>query len=171
MAKFTVRDMAIVAVLTTILFVQEELLSFLPNVQLTFFLIILFSKKLGIAKTSIMIFIHVILDNLVLASFNIFLVVAMMVAYMIIPITTNTIFKKVENNIYLALIGILYSFIYSWIMILPSIAIYDLTVEAYLLGDIWWEIVLALSTFVSVLWLYSPCSRLLDNLLENRTND
>ena len=47
------KDITIIAVMTTILFVQEQLLASLPGIQLTVFLITLFSKKLGFAKTSI----------------------------------------------------------------------------------------------------------------------
>lgn len=164
--KFNVKDIALVAVLTTILFVQEELLSILPNIQLTFFLIILFSKKLGIVKTCVMIFIHVILDNIVMGSFNILMIVTMIVSYMIIPFTICTIFKKTENNIILALAGIVYSFVYSWLLVIPSMIILDITFIAYVSADLIWEIVLALSSFISVLLLYPPMSKLLDNLLE-----
>ena len=42
-----VKDITLIAVLTSILFVQKQLLSFLPNIQLTFFFLVLFSKKLN----------------------------------------------------------------------------------------------------------------------------
>ena len=61
--KYT-KDLVLIALLTSILFLQEQLLSFIPNVQLTFFLIVLYSKKLGIVKSSLIILIYVIIDNL-----------------------------------------------------------------------------------------------------------
>ena len=62
--KLSVRDLTLIAVLTTVLFVSEQLLSFIPNVQLTVFLIVLYSKRVGFVKTSIVTIIHVLLDNL-----------------------------------------------------------------------------------------------------------
>ena len=41
----TIKDLIILALLATILYVQEEVLTFLPNIQLTIFLIVLYSKK------------------------------------------------------------------------------------------------------------------------------
>ena len=64
------KDITIIAVMTTILFVQEQLLASLPGIQLTVFLIVLFSKKLGLAKTSIIIVLHVLLDNFYMSSFS-----------------------------------------------------------------------------------------------------
>ena len=55
MSKITIRDITIIVVLTAILFVQEAILSFIPNFQLTVFLVILYSKKLGTLKTTIII--------------------------------------------------------------------------------------------------------------------
>ena len=63
-SRISVKDIAIMAVMTSILFVQEQLLSSLPGVQLTIFLILLFSKKFGLIKTVIIVIIHVLLDNL-----------------------------------------------------------------------------------------------------------
>ena len=37
----TTKDIALIAVLTGVLFVQEQLLSFIPNVQLTVFLLVI----------------------------------------------------------------------------------------------------------------------------------
>ena len=53
------KDIAIIAVMTTILFVQEQLLSGLPGIQLTVFLIILYSKKFGLGKASLIVILHV----------------------------------------------------------------------------------------------------------------
>jgi len=42
MKKMSVKRLVIISILTAILFVQEQILSFIPNIQLTFLLIILF---------------------------------------------------------------------------------------------------------------------------------
>ena len=84
MKKITIKDMVIIAVCTAILFVQEELLSFLPNIQFTVFLIVLYSKKLGFFKTSFIVIIHTILDNLFMGSFNIIYFPFMLLGWLLI---------------------------------------------------------------------------------------
>ena len=64
------KDIALIAIFSVILFVQEQLFSFIPNVQLTVFLLVLYSKVLGFKKTALIILIHTILDNLINGSLN-----------------------------------------------------------------------------------------------------
>lgn len=166
MNKITVKDIALMAVLTALLFVQEQLLSFIPNVQLTFLLIILFSKKLGTIKTLIITLCHVLLDNLFMSSFNILFVGFNLIGYAIIPITLNTIFKRIDSNIILGLLGILYSLIYSWLYIIPNVIITDLDLLAYFIADIPFELILCFSSLLTIVLLYNPLSKVLENLLE-----
>ena len=108
------RSITLIALFTALLFIQEQLLSFIPNIQLTFFLIILFSKKLKPIESILICFIYVILDNLALGNSYFIFVPFMLLGILIIPLSLNTIFKKVESNFHLALLGILFSFIYSF---------------------------------------------------------
>ena len=103
-SRLTVRDMALIAMFAAILFIQEEALTFIPNVQLTVFLLVLYSKRLGFIKTSIIIIIHVILDNLVMGSFSVIWTPAMFVGWMLIPTNICTAFRHVENFIVLDLL-------------------------------------------------------------------
>lgn len=166
MKVLTIKDIALIALLAAIVFVLEQLLSFLPNIQLTVFLIILFSKKIGFIKTTLIVTIHVLLDNLFMGSFNIYMLSFMYIGWMMIPITLTTLFKKVNSPISLALLSILYSFIYSWIMIIPSCILFELNFKEYIIADILFEIILASSSFISTLWLYKPCEKVLNILQE-----
>ena len=160
--KLTIKDLALMAILTTLLFVQEQLLSFIPNVQLTVFLIVLFSKKLGFFKTSIMVIVHTLLDNIFMGGINIYFTPAMLIGWLIIPLTLCTIFKKINSNKILAILGVLYSFIYCFIYIIPNMLLFNFGFIEYLIADIPFEIVLAISSFVSIYFLYNPISRLFD---------
>lgn len=159
-SKLAIRDLSLIAVLTTILFVQEQLLTFIPNVQLTVFLIVLYSKKLGFVKTSIITIIHVLLDNLFLGGINFYYTPAMLVGWLIIPTTLSTIFKNVHSNISLAILGAIYSFIYCWIYIIPNVILFKFNYIDYLIADIPFEIILVVSSFVSILLLYNPISKI-----------
>ena len=147
----TTRDITLIAILTAILFVQEQVLSFIPNFQLTVFLLVLFSKKIGFVKTIIITAIHVLLDNLVMGSFNFIYVPFMLIGWLIIPVLLNTIFKKVNSNISLAVLGVMFSFIYCWIYIIPNCIILQTNFFSYLIADLIWEILLASSSFITIL--------------------
>ena len=94
----TVKDITITSIFAVILFVQEQLLFFLPNITFTMLLIVLYSKKLGCFKTIFINLVYVLLDNLFNGSFNLLFVVFMFIGWSIVPILLNTIFKKVNNN-------------------------------------------------------------------------
>ena len=160
------KDIAIIAVMTTILFVQEQLLSGLPGIQLTVFLIILYCKKFGLAKASLIIFLHVMLDNFYMSSFSLMYTPTMLVGWLIIPLTLCTIFKKIESPIWLGIMAIVYSFIYSWLFIIPNYLLMNIDPLAYIASDILFEIILAVCSFVSILFLYRPCSKVMDIMIK-----
>lgn len=165
--KLKVYDIVLIAILSSVLFAQEQVLTFLPNVQLTVFLLVLYSKKLGMLRTIIIVIIYVVLDNVVMGSMSLYYTPTMLVGWLIIPITLNTIFKKVESNFGLALLGVLYSFIYSWLYIIPSSLLTQVSPLTYLISDVLFEIILAMSSFISILLLYSPCAKVIDIISEN----
>jgi len=168
--KFSIKDITLVAILAAILFVQEEAFSFIPNVQLTVFILVLYSKKLGFSKTTLIICIHVALDNAVMGSFNLFYTPAMFLGWMFIPITICTLGGNIESPIVLAVLGALLSFIYCWMYIIPNVILLDINPIAYLITDILWEVILAGCSFLSILWLYKPCSKLFDRFYVSNSN-
>ena len=152
----TVKDMALIAMFASILFIQEEALTFIPNVQLTVFLLVLYSKRLGFIRTAIIIIIHVILDNLVMGSFSVIWTPAMLIGWLLIPIVICTIFRKTENFIILAIAGAILSFTYCWCFVLPNYLVMHIDPLKYLASDIVFECILAASSFISILCLYIP---------------
>lgn len=161
------KDIVLVAILATILFAQEQVLLFLPSVQLTFFLIILFSKALGLKRASLIVIIYVFLDNMFMASFNMVYTPFMLVGWLIIPISLNTIFKEVNDSFNLALLAILFSLLYCWIYIIPATIIMDMPFIPYLMADIPFEIIMCISSFITTLWLYDPCIKVFKKLYQN----
>ena len=161
----SVKDIALIAVLASILFVQEQLLTSIPGVQLSIFLMVLYSKKLGFTKASIIIILYIILDCFYMNSFSLFYTPVMIVGWMLIPITLCTIFKKVESPIILGLLGIMYAFIYCWIYMIPNYFFFNIGPIAYLISDIIFEVILAVCSFITIVILYKPCSKLFNLLL------
>lgn len=160
--NFIAKDIAYIAIFAAILFAQEELLTFVPNVQLTVFLLVLYSKKLGFVRTSIIVVIHVILDNLIMSSFNPIFTPFMLIGWLLIPIFITTIFKKIESPILLAIAAAILSFFYCWCFFIPNIFILKMDIKSYFLADITFELILALCSFLTTLILYKPCSMLFD---------
>lgn len=164
----TTKDIVLISMMAIILFVQEQILMIIPNFQLTIFLLVLFSKKFGFIKTTIIIFIHVLLDNLIMGSMNIYFIPFMFIGWFIIPLTLNTIFKKVESQISLAILGIVFSCIYCWIFIIPNCLLLEVDFLTYLYADLIWEILLASSSFITILLLYNPCSRVIGRVVNEK---
>ena len=164
--KMLIKDIAIIGILTSILFVQEQLLSILPNIQLTVFLLFVYAKSLKLSHSLIIIFIHVILDNLLMGSFNFVYLPFMMIGWMAIPLLLKTLFKRVNDNFPLAFLGILFAFLYSWIMLIPQVLLTEVDLYAYWVADIPFEIMLALSSFLTILWLYQPSIKVLKQILK-----
>lgn len=162
-----IKNITIISVFSAILFVQEEALSFIPNVQLTVFLLILYSKIFGFKSTAIIICIHTLLDNIVMGSLNVFYFPFMLIGWLLIPIVVCTLLKKCNNNFILASFSIIFSFVYCWIFMIPNIIFYSIDIKAYLISDILWEIVFAVSSFLTTLWLYNPCASILNKLVDN----
>ena len=150
-------------ILTAILFVQEEALTFLPNIQLTVFLIFLYTKTQGWIKTSIIVTIHVLLDNLVMGSMNVLTFVPMLIGWLTIPLTLGTIFKKVDKPIYLALLSIPYVMFYDFCFALFTSWLTDTTLYAWYVGGIVFDIILVMSSFLSILWLYEPLKKVIES--------
>ena len=161
-----VKDITLISVMTTILFVQEQLLTNLPGVQLTIFLIVLYSKKLGLTRSCLIIVLHVLLDNLYMSSFSLMYTPTMLIGWLIITFTLCTIFKNTESPFTLALLGILYSFIYCWLYVIPAYLLMNISPITYITTDFIFEIILAVVSFMTILWLYKPCSKILDLLLK-----
>ena len=73
-----------VAMLTAILFVQETLLSAIPNIQLSVALIMIYGATLGIPKATLVMTVHVLLDNLIWGSLSPVTVCPMWVGWFVV---------------------------------------------------------------------------------------
>ena len=160
--KISTKDIVIIAILSAILFIQEQVLFFLPNVQLTMLFVVLYSKKIGCTRSIFTIFVYVLLDNIASVYFNILWVIFMFIGWSIVPIMLNTLFKRVNNVILLSLLSGLFSFVYCWCLVIPGSIIMQKDIITYLKMDIIWELMVATSSIVSVLLLYYPLSKFID---------
>lgn len=163
---YTIQNIVVYAVFTAILFVQEQILSFLPNIQLTVFLIVVYTKVVGGIPTLIITVIHILLDCMLNGGMSPHILIPMCIGWLIIPITLGFLFKTVENPLILALFGILYSICYSMCFTLFNCLFLEMDIKAYIVSDIPFVILLSLSSFVSILLLYEPTTTFLKKYLE-----
>ena len=159
-----VKDIALLGILNAILYLVDQVLSFVPFLQLSMLLIILFSRKMGALKTSIIVIIYVILEYIG-AGFNLLFFIFSVIGWLFVPLLTNFLFRKTKSVISIALQGVLFSFLYSWIHIIPSCIIIESSIIDYLSMDVFFEISLAISSFVSILLLYKPLEKVIDRFV------
>lgn len=166
MEKRLIKDLVLIPSLTAVLFVQQMAFSFIPNVQLTTLLILLYTKVLGFKRTSIIIILHVFTFNL-LSPFGpslIYEIPFILFAWLLFSALAKIV---IDRPVFLAIFGFIYGFIYSWIMIIPAVFITKNPFIPYLISDLPFEFILALSNFLTIIWLYERLNKVLKNLLEN----
>lgn len=157
----TVKKLCYLVVLTTILFVQEELLTPIPSVQLTFFLIMIYGATVGIGYASLIVVAHVLLDNLFMSSFTIQTIGPMLIGYFITLLMGYLLRGKSEilNGIVNALCAVIYSALF----IPVNIFVYDVEPYAYIIADIPFVLVMMTCNLFCALFLYKPIYKLLNN--------
>ncbi len=166
--KSTLKDMTIIVVLASILFVQQIALSFIPNVSFSVLLVVLYTKILGFKKTSLIIIIHVMAVNLLSPMGPVVptLIPAMFIAWMLIPILLTTVLKRLESAVWLSIFGLAFGFIYGWVYIPFTVWFIGTPFLPYLIWDIPFEIIMGISNMISILWLYDPLKKAMKDQLK-----
>lgn len=162
-----VKDVALIAVLAAILFAQQIALSFIPNVSFTAFLIILYTRLLGFKKTTMIVVVHVIATNL-LSPFGPVLplhIPSMLIGWILIPVLLSTVFKNLNSVWGLSLFGFFFGFVYGWMFIPVSVFLLDIPFMEYFLMDLIFELIMGISNFLAILWLYEPMYKFLSHQL------
>ncbi|MBU1141975.1 MAG: hypothetical protein KKG64_05565 [Firmicutes bacterium] len=158
-----IKDAALIAILASILFVQQIALSFLPNVQFTTLLIVLYARVIGFKKTALIVVLHVAAIN-ILSPFGPVIpmhIPSMLIAWLLIPFLLHTVFKKANSTWALAIFGLFFGFLYGWLFIPVSVFILDIPFLVYFYGDLLFEIIMAVTNFLTILWLYEPLKKML----------
>ena len=157
--KITIRKMCIISLMAVILFVQEEALTILPNIQLTFLLISLFAAIFGIKYSLIIVSIHIILDNVVMGSFTPIVMIPMFIGYVILVIVMYLV--KKDNLLIKVIMASICSWIYCMLFLFANALWLDIDVKAYFIADIPFEILLILSTILTMTYLYRPLEKVI----------
>lgn len=159
--KTLIKDTALIAICAAVLLVQQIAFSFLPNVQLTTLLVVIYAKGLGFRRTTLIVLIHVLAYN-ILSPFGAVSPIhlpSMLIGWMIIPISLGTFLKKVESPLGLSIFGLVFGFVYGWVYIPAQIFFIGSPLIPYLMMDIPFEIVMGITNFLTIYWLYAPIKK------------
>lgn len=162
------RRLALIAVCTATVFTIEQALTFLPNIQVTVVLLILFSKAFSFKESMLIVFAHTFLDNLYMGSLNLLYFPAMLIGWSLIPICCHTFLKRVENPYILGVFGIFQASAYGFLFVIPNMMLYEIfDPRVYIIADIPFQILMAVSSFTSITVLYRPLVKSLRKLMRN----
>lgn len=154
--RIRIFDLVVMAIFTAIIFVVEQALSFIPNVQLTVFLFVLYTRLIGSKKTLFIVVVHTLLDNIYMGTLIWHLVIPMMMGWSLIPILLGTVFKKVQGVVGLSIFALGFGFIYG-IMFIPFQAyVWGYDMWLYFIYDLPFEFAMGISGALSVAILYQP---------------
>lgn len=155
------------AVFTSILFVQEEILTFIPNVQFTFLLITLYGATMGLKWGSLIVLAHVLLDNLFMGSFIPTVIIPMYIGY-----EFTLLFGYLTRGKNIWLIAVLCSLsiiIYTQAFAITNVLFYKVNYGVYMVSDIPFTVLLIIFSSITIIWLYKPLYKIINNL-ENYNN-
>lgn len=151
--------------LLAILVAQEEILTIFPNIQLTTVLIMVYAVVLPIPSFLMITLSYVLLDNIIIGSMNPIYMIPMAVSWIVLGLVTNALKKKPLWT--KVLIGVLFAVFYGWSFIPGNMIIQHITnVWAYIQADIPFELIMAVTNLITILFLYEPLEHLLRNLYE-----
>jgi hypothetical protein len=147
--------------LLALLVAQEEILVFIPQVQLTVVLIIIIARYFSYKELIPLILAYVLLDNMIMGSLSILYSLPMFISWPILGIVARLLRKKPD---YVSFIwGIVFAFIYSWMFIPVNMIVQtNFNLWTYLVIDFPWEVVLAANSAATFLIFYKPITSLFE---------
>lgn len=150
------RKLAILSFLVALTVALEQVMQFLPSVQLTTLLIVLIATKFDLKSSILAVITYVLLDNM-LGGFGVH-TIPMFVGWSLFAVTIHFVRNKSEFT--LAIISLVFGLFYGIILGVPSIVIYQVNPIAYIISDLPFTLVFMLVNFLTVLWLFRPLEKI-----------
>ena len=163
------KELTLLAMLTSILFVQETVLSFIPNVQLSVIFIMVYAATLGIPKATLVMSVHVLLDNMIWGSLTPITVCPMWLGWFLL-ILIGRLLRKTPLPV-IVIGSVIGSLLYCWSFVLFNYLFLDINIVAYIAADILFEIILCCSSVVTVMFCYRPAEKLIKGYYAKYVNE
>jgi energy-coupling factor transport system substrate-specific component len=145
----SIRRIVILATMITIVVTLEQLLSMLPNIQLTIVLLMVFISVLNFPESLILVLVYTILDN-VLGGFSIYFI-PMLFAWSLFAIVVYFIRGKHRD---LVIFSAIFPVIFSVALGVPAIIIQSMNPVGYFIADIPFTVIFIVNNIITVVWLY-----------------
>lgn len=149
--------------LLAVLVAQEELLVLIPNVSLTPLLIVLYAAILPFHLLVLLIMSYVLLDSMFMGTLDLMYMIPMVLAWV-----TLGIFGRIwkDKFITVTLFTFFFGFLYGWFFIPTKMIMLDVFhVWPYLLSDLPFEVIMAISNLILMVVLYRPLKKVLTRLI------
>lgn len=169
-----VKELAMIASLTTILIVVNVLLSKFQFLNITFLLILIYAKVIGLKRISFILFFFVTITNIILGFVLLHQLILMFLCLFLGPLLLSTIFRKITNQLIIAIIALILSIIYILVLDFSFWILFPTNLNGlyiYLTGGLIYAIPFFISTFLSVLLLYKPLLKVLYDLYQATMNE
>lgn len=148
------KHLIFVALYASIIMTLELLTSSLPNVSLTPLLFAVYFKTQP--RSFILIAVYIGLQMLVWG-FGFYLI-SMAVGWLLL----YGLVHLVNNDLWMVVLSVPFAFIYGWVFMPLSVVLYGIDPVAYLIADIPYQIVMAMSNVLTFAILYTPLKKLLE---------
>jgi len=140
----------------TIIFVMELSLSFLPNIQVTTLLMIVFATNYKLKYVVTLTFGYVFLNGMAYG-FSLYLV-SMLVGWLVLNVTINLLHTR--NLHVLTLSSLLFGLFYGMFFVPINVLLTGVDFWAYIMADIPFALLFAASNILTVLYLYKPIDKI-----------
>lgn len=161
-----IRKMTLMGALVSLLLVQEQILTFLPNIQFSTLLILIFVSHFTFKESLTMLLVYVVLDSLWMGAINPFYMVPMFLGWSVIPVAYHSFLRRTQNPHLLAFFGVFMASLYGLAFMPFAVFQTGVSMSVYLVADIPFQILMALSNFLTILWLYEPLNRRFKSALQ-----
>jgi hypothetical protein len=159
----TIKRLVMITAMVSIVVVQETLLTILPNIQLTVLLLFLFSSVLSFKESLVLVFVYVFADSLIMGSLYPLQIAPLIIAWSLIPMMNHSFLKNIKNEYIIGITGMMFSFLYGLVFIpFRALEVGVFNFKAYFVADLPFEIIMAISSLLTIIWLYRPLKKVLD---------
>lgn len=158
--KFSLRRALIISMYICITFVLEEVMTLIPNVQLTVLLLTIAGAVFGPYYGTLVVLIHVFLDNLYVGSMLPVVMIPMALGWELVMLSGY--FTRKAPLWVTTVLGGLCALAYCWIFVAANSMFLDIDMKLYIIQDIPFEIILVASSVISIMFLYKPLTKLID---------
>lgn len=164
--KFPLRKAVFTAMLIGILFAQEEVLMLIPNIQLTTLLLVVYGAVCGPYYGTIIVIAHAFLDNLFVGTMIPIVMIPMFIGWEIMMLLGY--FSRKSPLWLICILGAVGSLAYCWIFVLTNALFLDIDINAYIIADIPFEVIMSVCTVVTIMFMYRPIVKILSKYWDKK---